>query len=143
MKKIILIAFGMVLSIRFYSQTLTVNHPTIDSMKVVYVSSPQSTLGMAGGIEVIPQATISLKSVNGVNKLYFKMIDPVSNAVLYSVNYTLSSPAVTDQGIVLFQNSNGIISISSGQVVLLKPYLFELKTENAALEQSTVFSTTQ
>ena len=141
MKKNLLIIFGCFFFCNFYGQAA---HPTIDSVKVSYRSNPQDTVSLVLGIQVIPQGTLSLKSGVSADRVYFKIKHAVSGVTLYNVNYSLNAATVTDQqGRVLFQNNNGKILLSSGQALVLKPYTYEIKTEDDQHSQSPVFSTLQ
>lgn len=101
-------------------------------------------MNVALGIQVIPQATLSLKGGTNATRVYFRIKNAVSGATLYDVNYNLNAATVTDlQGRVLFQNNSGTVLLSSGQDLVLKPYTYEIKTEDNQQNQSPVFSILQ
>lgn len=143
MKKNLLVIFGCFFFCSFYGQGAG-SHPTIDSVKVAYKSIQQATVNVALGIQVIPQATLSLKGGTNATRVYFRIKNAVSGATLYDVNYNLNAATVTDlQGRVLFQNNSGTVLLSSGQDLVLKPYTYEIKTEDNQQNQSPVFSILQ
>ncbi len=117
-------------------------HATVQSLKVMYKAVPQATLAI--DIMAIPQATVNLKNAGAVSKIYFKIIDKNTNAIIYQANYALNSGTVnSDTGKKLFENNNGAIFISNGQTLLLKPYLYQLQTQDAQNNLSTIYSLIQ
>lgn len=145
MKKLMLLLLFLLpgLSVKLMSQNNS-NHPSISSVSVRYKAAPQGTVNSVLNIQAVPEATVSLVANSGATKIYFKIIDNTSNTVVYQVNYSLSSGTVTNgQGKKLFENSNGVLFISNGSPVTLKPYKFELYTENAQSVATPVFSVIQ
>ncbi|MDO9000243.1 MAG: hypothetical protein Q7W45_10800 [Bacteroidota bacterium] len=121
------------------------SHPTISSFNVSYKSAPQPSVNTTPAsfpeFKVIPQATITLVSSNNVSKIYFKILNVSNDSIVYQINYLLSSPVViNNSGKKLFENVNGIIFISNGQEFGLKPYKYEITTENTQTNLSPVFS---
>jgi hypothetical protein len=118
-----------------------VSHPTIDGLKVMYKAIPQGTLMQ---IQAIPEGKVVLKPNVNVAVIYLKILSPVDNSILYQVNYQTNAATVTNNdGRKLFENSNGVIFISNGQGVSLKPYLYQLQTEDSNGNLSQVFSIIQ
>lgn len=144
-KKIFIAIAFIVASIGLNAQTNNANHPTIGNLTVAYKSVPQGTnsIGMMD-MKCIPQATITLKPNVNASKIYFKIINPQTNVVVYQVNYLLNSASIiNNDGITVFENSNGVIKISNAQIVSLRPYVYELQTENSQSVLSTVYSVTK
>lgn len=118
------------------------NHSTIESLAVSY----KSAASISGGANLLdmkctPQGTITLKQNVTVKKIYIKILDNETNAVLYQVNYLLSSAPVTAQdGTKLFEVVNNVISFSTGQLTTLKPYVYQIQTENNQSELSTILA---
>lgn len=121
------------------------NHPTIESLAVSYKSAPAASGGTnLMDIKCTPQATITLNQNASVSKLHFKILNPETNAVEYQVSYLLSSSPVSAQdGSKLFEVSGNIISVSTGQLTTLKPYLYQIQTENSQNVLSTIYSDTK
>lgn len=133
---------------RIYSQSNT-NHPTISSAKVAYKSAPQATNNLVVNttgfnINIIPQATVNLVPGANVSIIYFKIIDPTSNAIMYQASYPVNSPTILNNlGVKLFENTSGNIFISNGQSLSLKPYLFQITTEDNQQNMSQIFLSNQ
>lgn len=123
-------------------------HATIDSVKVTYLAVEQPTAAIINeGISGIPQATISLKTGSiTVSKVYFKIRDAVTNSLLYQVDYGMENlPLLNNEGLILFKNehNNTTLLISPGEPYALKPYNYEVITEDQLQNQQTVFSVIQ
>jgi len=120
------------------------NHPTISEVKAKYKSDPTNNQSAQLQFNVIPEVNVTLKTTTGVSKVYLKIIDNATNTIIYQVNYPLSSSTVTNgSGQKLFENNNGVIFISSGQTLTLKPYTYQVYTEDAQQTASAVFSVIQ
>lgn len=132
------------LSNSMFSQT---THPTIDDVKVTYKAAPQTSLSATTNtlfeMSVIPTATISLKTQTNISKIHFRIQSIATNSVIYNINYNLNASTLISNGIVLFDNNNGNISISSGQIIPLKPYTISVQTEDTLQNLSTTFSLIQ
>ena len=142
-KLIVLITFCFLFK-TFDAQTIT-THTTIASLKVAYKSVPQSTASSMPGnnfeIKVIPQSTINLVTGVNVTKIYFKILNAQTQAVVYQVNYLINSPAILNtEGKKMFENNNGVIFISSGQTISLKPYTYQIQTEDNQSNLSATYS---
>lgn len=138
-KQLIILAIIILNAFGVCSQTN--NHATIDNLKVAY--KPVQTTGQSlnTNIKVVPYATITLKQNVNANKIYFKILNTETNNVIYQINYSLSSaPVINPEGIKLFANNNGVISISNGQEMQLKPYKYQLETEDSNGNKTAVFS---
>jgi hypothetical protein len=119
------------------------NHATVAKLTVSYKPVSTTSVSNLGDIKCTPQATITLKSNHGATKIYFKIVNPQNNAVVYQVDYLLNSSAVTDEsGITLFNNLNGTIRIGYAQGITLKPYIYQIQTADSQNTMSTVFSQT-
>lgn len=133
-------------SVKVNAQTL--NHETIATVKVSYKAAPLTTtsnsVSATPQIKGVPQSTISLKNTEGILKVHFKIINKATNAVVYQVNYAISSSVVTNaEGKKLFENNNSVIFISNGAAIDLKPYLYQVQTEDSQNHLSTIYSVTQ
>lgn len=122
------------------AQTIT-NHPTIDSVEVKYTSSGTINIGDISGI---PLVTFTLKDMNNISKIFLKIKDKSTNNIIYQVNYNINNPiVVNNQQKLMFERSNNKVFISTGSLLPLKPYEYELKTENAQNVQTQVFLITK
>jgi hypothetical protein len=114
-----------------------VSHPTISALKVSYKHAPDST----PGVNAIPQALITLADTS-ISKIYFKLINPQTGSVIYSVNYLLHASTVLNaRSLTLYQYNNGTALISNGQAISLRPYLYQVQTESSTHVLSPVYST--
>jgi hypothetical protein len=126
-------------------------HPTISKIELSYtpVSPPNNVdpNSFQAGLYGISQATITLKSINDVNKIYFKILDLENdNAIVYQVDYLINTATtINASGITLFENINGTIRISSGQAVCFKPntHTYQIITEDSQQNISPIFFETQ
>lgn len=143
MKNIFLLLACTVFSVNFTAQ-ITQPHQTIAYFKVSYKAVPQSTANVASGVQGIAQATLNLKPNTTVSKVYFKILDKTTNAIIYQVNYNTNSSVITNNdGKKLFENSNNLIFISNGQALPIKPYIYQLQTEDNQSNLSTIYSVIQ
>jgi hypothetical protein len=129
---ILIICFCLLKNV-FYSQS-NENHPTINDVKISYLSTPQTTLNgnlNVIGITAIPQTTVQLKANINAVKIYYKILDSATDSVLYETNYSLNSSTIYNpQGRKVFENNSGVVFLSSGQVRAMKPYKFQVRTED-------------
>lgn len=141
MKKLVfLFVIAYAINSDLNAQTIT-NHPTIDSVDVKYTSSGTMNIGNISGI---PLVTFTLKDLNNISKVYLKIKDKSNNNIIYQVNYNINNPiVVNNQQKLMFERSNNKVFISTGSLLQLKPYEYELKTENAQNVQSQVFLITK
>jgi hypothetical protein len=126
--------------------TFTTNHPTVANVKVSYKQSPQTSTVQSSvpSIPVIPQVTVSLVPGADVAKIYLKIIEKQTNTLVYQINYMLNSAVVlSNNGQKLFENDNGYLFISSGEVILLKKYEYQIITETSQQVASTIYSIMQ
>lgn len=143
MKNIFLMLILALSVIKITAQTVSA-HQSVASIKVVYKASPQTTVNTLPEIKSIPQAIITLKSTTGISKIYFKILNKTTNEVLYQVNYNLnSSMIINNEGKKIFENNNGVIFISSETELALKPYLYQVQTENEQNNLSNNYSSIQ
>jgi hypothetical protein len=146
MKKIVLVFIAIIIldNSNLFSQVS--NHPTIDKVKVGYkaiAGTPTNTNGKPN-IMVLPEATINLKSLSGVSKIYMKILNRSDNNLVYQINYSvMSSPVTNSQGVKLFYRDNLIIHIGSPDIVSLNQYLYEVVTEDSQSNQTIVYSIIQ
>jgi hypothetical protein len=118
------------------------SHPTITDFKLLYKSVPQPTNG-ALQVQGIPQMTVSIRPNSGVVRIFLK-ISGLNNTVIHQVNYLLSSAAVSNNSdLKLFENVDGNIFLSNGSGIALKPYRYEIWTQNGQGQNSPVFSIIQ
>ena len=114
--------------------------PVVD-FKVIYKPNTQQGSSNSNGIMCIPSLTLTLADVSGYSKIYFKLIDQHSNAVVYQANYSLSSNEVKNNlNITLFNRNSQTVNLSSGELILLKPYRYEIYFEDAQLNKSNVYT---
>lgn len=141
MKKLVLLfVVAYAINSDLNAQTIT-NHPTIDSVDVKYTSSGTMNIGNISGI---PLVTFTLKDLSNISKVYLKIKDKSNNNIIYQVNYNINNPiVVNNQQKLMFERSNNKVFISSGSILPLKPYEYELKTENAQNVQTQVFLITK
>jgi uncharacterized membrane protein YhaH (DUF805 family) len=142
---LVLFMFGM-LNSQNNSGNQNANHPSIENLKVVYKSAMQTSTvtSLPFLVTAIPIATVTLKPLSDVSKIYFKLFDATTDSLLYSANYYLSDSALINSiGIKLFENNSGTIYFSTGQVIDLKPYLYRIQTEDALQNLSTIYSKIQ
>lgn len=143
MKKSIII-LSLVMSFVFANETKAQTHPTVEKIEVSYKAVPQGTATSLANIQCIPQATITLHSSNDISKVYLRIINPQTNAVVFQVNYPMNASTTSNQnGFKLFEVSGDKVYISSGEQITLKPYLYEIKTENNQNVISTVYTVTK
>jgi hypothetical protein len=135
----VLLALCLMTVLNIHAQS---SHTTIENLSVSYKSAA-ATSGGANLLDMkcTPNATITLKQNVTVKKIYVKILDNETNTVLYQVNYLLSSSPVSAQdGTKLFEVTNNVISFSTGQLTTLKPYVYQIQTENNQSELSTIYS---
>ncbi len=144
MKNLFLIILFSLCFLKSNGQTASA-HETISSLKVAYAAVPQGTTmsNSIPEIKGIPQATIILKNAALISKVYFKIRNKTTNEVVYEINYSINSPVIMSEGKKLFENINGVIFISSGSALLLKPYIYQLQTESDKNILSNVYSSIQ
>jgi hypothetical protein len=122
-------------------------HPSLSGLRVAYKSAMQAgntgTL-MPFSISAIPVGTIAVKPQSQAFKFYVRLVEPATDSVLYSANYYLSdSTRLNISGIKLFENNQGTISFSTGEIRLLRPYRFEVYTADTLQQFSPVYSKIQ
>ena len=136
-----LIAFSILIAIKINAQT---SHATINSLAVSYKAASAAQGGTnLSDMKCTPQATITLKANANVSKIYFKIINPQNSGVVYQVNYDLSASPVVTNGNKLFEIIGDMVYISTGELATLKPYIYELKTEDGSSNQSTAYIETK
>ncbi len=125
----------------------SLNHPVIEKVQVIYKpvkSAPDSVQGPASpNISVNGTTHISLRSGNNAAKVYLRIKDKQNQALIYDVNYPVSPSDVSDHGVILYKREGNIISITNPSVVSLKPYVYELYTEDAAGHKSSIYTIIQ
>lgn len=108
------------------------SHSTINEVKVGYkpVTSTNS-VNPTSFMQCAPVATITLKSNINPSKIYLKILDKTDNTVIYDINYLLNQEPVYNQtGDILFKKEGSVVIIRANTIVGLKPYKYELATEN-------------
>lgn len=146
MKTVFLILAGLCLS-AFTATAQILNHPVIEKVQVMYkpdkavsgavheVSSPN--------IKVKGTTNITLKNDSKAVKIYLKIKDKQTQALVYEVNYVISSSDIFDQGMILYKKQGNVLSITNPATIALKPYVYELYTEDAAGGKSNVYTIIQ
>jgi hypothetical protein len=147
MKTIFLVLAGLFLPVlSVVSQTI--NHPVIEKVQVLY--KPNKSVPASGqasssspNIKVNGTASITLKNGYEATKIYLKIKDMQSQVVVYEVNYAINSSDLTDHEVIVYKKQGNIISITNPAVVTLKPYVYELYTEDAAGAKTSVYKIIQ
>jgi len=146
MKTILFILAGLYLS-AFTASAQNINHPVIEKVQALYKpdKSVSGSVHEAGSpnIKVKGTVSITLKSGYEADKLYLKIRDNQTQALVYDVNYTISSADVTDQGVLLYKKQGNVLTVTNPAIVTLKPYIYELYTEDAAGNKSSVYTIIQ
>lgn len=125
----------------------TPNHPVIEKVQVAYKSVKTTvSAGPATGapsINVNATTNITLKAGYDAAKIYLKIKDKQTQAAVYEISYTINSADVTDHGVLVYKKQNNIVAITNPATMVLKPYVYELYTEDAAGNKSIVYSIIQ
>ena len=129
---------AFVINISIYKAQSNVNHPTIQNVTVGYRSAQQSNPSL--GVQAVPNMTVSVISGTNVSKIYFKISDNITNAQIYQASYAMNASPVISNGNVIFKNINGLLMLSSGQPLAVKPYRYELWTEDDEHNPSTIYA---
>ena len=111
------------LMIGLHAQAQTTNHPTIDTVDVSYMGAANN--------QVIPEVIIHLKTVEGISKVYCKIVNPTDSNTVYTVNYDINNlPISNSSGQVLCLKINTIIQIVGTTPVDLQSYIYQVQTED-------------
>lgn len=141
-KLLILVSFF--LKFNFTNAQNNLNHPTVSSVTVMYKAVPQATgnaVTSSLSVNVIPQVTVSLIAQANVTSIYFKILDPITNAIVYQSNYPINSTVqLNGAGKKMFENIAGKIFLSNGMSLALKPYLIQITTQDNLQVLSPIFS---
>jgi hypothetical protein len=117
----LLILFFTFLTPSLFCQTI--NHPSIDTIEVSYMSAPNN--------QVTPEAIIHFKIMDGVAKVFLKIVNPSDSNVVYSVNYDVNNLPITNSaGLVTCLKNNNIIQIIGTNPIVLQPYTYQIQTED-------------
>ena len=119
-----------------------VTHPTIQNALISYKAATLNSQSIQN-IQGFPTATITVKAGTTAAAIHFKISDIATNNEIYQVSYNLASSPVTDNGQTLFQNNSGVILISYGQAIRVLPHKYEIWTEDAQHNASTILSLTK
>lgn len=141
-KTLILLFLGLISTYALKAQT-NANHPSIQTVTVSYKAATQNLAGIGQGIQAFPNVKVILNSTANVATIYFKISNAATNAVIYQSSYTTASASVINNGVTLFDNSNGMITLGYNQAVVVKPYKYELWTADAQQNASPVFLLTR
>lgn len=145
MKTFLLILAGLFLS-AFTASAQIVNHPEIEKVEVMYKPNRGATAsGLASSPEIKVNGTtlVTLKNGSEAVKIYLKIKDKKTQAIVYDVNYRINSSDVSDQGMILYKKQGNLLSMTNPAIVTLKPYVYELYTEDAAGSKSNVYTIIQ
>lgn len=114
----------------------TMGHVEVDQVKASYKSQPSasspSNVTMGPNIQVKATLSIQLRDSSDAAKIYVKMIDRQSGLTVYQVSYLLNSADVVDNGLQLFSRQGNTILVTNPSTVALKPYSYEIYTEDAS-----------
>lgn len=131
----------------FSTTAQTISHPVIEKAQAMYkpvpAASPSSTVAITPEISVKATIDVTLKNGYDAVKIYLKVIDKQGLMPVYEVNYLLNSSDVTLGGIVTFKKQGNVITMTNPATVTLKPFIYELYTEDAAGKKSSVYSIIQ
>lgn len=145
MKKLLLLLAGLTLS-AFTATAQMINHPVIEKVQVMYKPNKAATAsGQASSPEMKVNGTTQVTLISGSDavKVYLKIKDKKTQALVYDVNYTINSADVSDQGVMLYKKQGNMLSITNPATVTLKPYVYEVYTEDAAGSKSSVYTIIQ
>ena len=145
MKTVFLLLAGLYLS-AFTATAQILDHPVIDKVQVMY--KPNKTVASSGQtsspeIKVNGTTNVTLKNGSGAVKVYLKIKDKQTQAVVYEVNYLVNSSDVSAHGVILYKKQGNVLSITNPAIVTLKPYVYELYTEDATGSKSNVYTIIQ
>lgn len=145
MKTFLLALAGLCLSV-FTSMAQNQGHPVIDNVQVMY--KPDKSAAVSGqafspDIKVNGITNVTLKSGYEATKIYLKIKDRQTQAVVYEVNYVIASSDISDNGVSLYKKQGNVLSITNPTIVSLKPYVYELYTDDAAGTKSSLYTIIQ
>lgn len=129
----------------FSAFSQTVSHPLIEQVKVLYKPVPASPGNPQPASSIVVRASVlvSLKQEQDGLKIYLNMKDKESQASLYEAVYTIASPDIKEQGLVVYHKTGLLLSLLNPAVLVLKPYVYELCTEDAAGHKSALYTIIQ
>lgn len=124
------------------------SHPTVLAVEVSSkaVDPPTGTVTpiSPSGIYVIPSLIVHLQDSVTVTSIRYRMFEVEGTTALFDVVHQLNETVSTDTlGNVLFQNTNGQITISAGQVMGMRAYRHEVTTTDSSLQSTEPFITTE
>lgn len=143
MKKTHLLLFLFAIGLSILKAQTNSNHPSIQTVTVSYRAMAQSGQSIGQGITGFPCAKVALKPGNNAAIIYFKISNATTNTVIYQSSYGIGSAAVMSEGNTLFDNSNGILTLGYDHALPIKPYKYELWTEDAQHNASPAFLLTR
>lgn len=148
MKLILTIATAAWLS-AYTAVAQSLNHPVIEKVQVIYkpvksLPDPGQGSGPASpNISVNGTTHISLRSVTDVARIYLRIKDKQNQMLIYEVNYAVNASDVSGQGLMLCKQEGNVISITNPSVFNLKPYVYELYTEDPTGRKSSIYTIIQ
>lgn len=119
-----------------------VTHPTIQNVRISYKAESLNSQSIQS-IQGFPTATINLNTGITASVIHFKISDATTNDEIYQVSYNVASSPVTNNGKTLFQNNSGVILITYDQAIRVLPHKYEIWTEDAQHNASTILSLTK
>lgn len=141
MKKTILIPLLFICFSKTSLFSQDMPHNTINSIEVLYKSLPPVLGDNSPGIKTRATAQIFLKSDSLISKIYFKILNTTNDVLVYQVEYNLvTSPITSIDGFNLFEKIGNEISITCPNAVILKPYIFQIETEDNLGVKSEIYS---
>ena len=121
-----------------------IDHPTIASLEVVYTEDPKGNFVPDSVRNVRVNIHLMLRTGASASNIHLIIKDPMSDAVVYEVTYSLGSSAViNDEGITLYKKEGSGIYISSPGFVALTTYKYEVSTEDSEAVVSPVYFSIQ
>lgn len=148
MKTLVTVLLAILICTHFCAAQ-NLNHPTVEQLQASYKPSVPPTGSSQPGsgvpdIKVQAKVVITLKNNTDAVKLFLKITDKQSHVVIYEVSYPVNSATVTRaDGLVLFSKENGDLQITCPDIISLKPYVYDLYTEDAKGAKTSVYTVIQ
>jgi len=114
-------------------------HSSIQKLEASYRIVDASTEIM----QVTQHMHIGLNTGADVQTIHVVVKDAQTDAVVYQVSYTGNTTQTAPDGRVLFSRNGNTIEISNPTSIDLRPFTYELTTENSSGQLSELFTDTQ
>lgn len=141
----LILAFAAIFHSQLFAQII--DHPVIEKVQAFYkptanTNSQQGTQGIPS-IKVVATIKVNLKDSIDAVKLYLKITNQQTGQVIYNVNYLLNSAPVIDNGVTLYKKENNVVELVNPAEISLRPFRYELYTEDAQGNPGIVYTTMQ